>query len=357
MVVMGQLGRGKSSLVKSYLWRMAAFGRKAWVFDVKGEYAGLAEAFGVAPFSLRPGGPIRLNPLETGRAGAEEDDREIFQRQLGLLSAVAEQSLGRGLDPAEHAACGEALRASARTTAQPTLPAVVDALLEPAPEAARRLFTDPARLAGESRSVALALRRMVHGDLAGIFDGPTTPGLDLSGDLVVMDLSAISAAARGLVMTCATAHLQTRLSRFDGAKRIVVVEEAWRMLSDLGVARWSQAAWKLARQYGVQYVAVMHSLTDLEASGAAGSEQARLATGLLHDVETRVVYGQPDSAVATTRDLLGLADTEAALLPTLGKGVALWKVGARSFLVQHRLGRSEMAIVDTDAAMTDTTPR
>lgn len=67
--------------------------------------------------------------------------------------------------------------------------------------------------------------------------------------------------------------------------------------------------------------------------------------------ETRVVYGQPDSEVASTRSLLGLSDTEAGLLPRLSKAVALWKVGQRSFLVQHRLGRREWALVDTDAMM------
>jgi hypothetical protein len=31
--------------------------------------------------------------------------------------------------------------------------------------------------------------------------------------------------------------------------------------------------------------------------------------------------------------------------------VALWKVGQRSFLVEHRLAQEEAALVDTDAAM------
>ena len=42
MVVFGQIGRGKSSFVKSYLWRQAVFGRSAWVVDPKGEYGPLA---------------------------------------------------------------------------------------------------------------------------------------------------------------------------------------------------------------------------------------------------------------------------------------------------------------------------
>jgi len=39
------------------------------------------------------------------------------------------------------------------------------------------------------------------------------------------------------------------------------------------------------------------------------------------------------------------------LLPHLRRGWALWKVGQRSFLVQHRLSSFEREIVDTDARM------
>ena len=66
MVVFGQIGRGKSSFVKTFLWRQAVFGRRAWVVDPKGEYGDLADAWGVRPVALRPGGAIRLNPLDRG---------------------------------------------------------------------------------------------------------------------------------------------------------------------------------------------------------------------------------------------------------------------------------------------------
>ena len=49
--------------------------------------------------------------------------------------------------------------------------------------------------------------------------------------------------------------------------------------------------------------------------------------------------------------LLGLSSTEAEIVPHLRRGVALWKVGSRSFLVEHRLSPAEGAIVDTDARM------
>jgi len=117
------------------------------------------------------------------------------------------------------------------------------------------------------------------------------------------------------------------------------------------VARWLQSSWKLSRAWGVANVAVLHRLSDLTATGSAGSEQVRLAEGLLADSETRVVYGQPPDEVARAGELLGLSTTEAELLPRLQRGVALWKVGRRSFLVQHVLSPSERALVDTDQRM------
>ena len=405
MVVFGQIGRGKSAFVKSYLWRQAVFGRCAWVVDPKGEYGALARTWGVQPVALRPGGPVRLNPLEpvplpairarahggaaaaaavgaggagAGVAGANATGAD--RRQGELLASLAVACLGRDLLPRERVAIDLALDTLARRGGVPTLPAVVDALLGPEPDAARSIRTDVATLLEDGRDVALELRRMVHGDLRGMFDGPTTPGLDLSGPLVVLDLSALyGSPALGILMTCATAWLQSALAArqlaargaweppipaADGGDRfpigtgqvLVVVDEAWAILANLGIARWLQASWKLSRAHGVANVAVLHRLSDLRAVGASGSEQVGLAEGLLSDSEIRVVYAQSPGEVARSAELLSLSPTEAELLPQLRRGVALWKVGNRSFLVQHLLGRSERALVDTDAAMRRDTP-
>jgi hypothetical protein len=81
-----------------------------------------------------------------------------------------------------------------------------------------------------------------------------------------------------------------------------------------------------------------------------------LAQGLLSDSETRVIYAQPHGEVARSADLLGLTSTEAALVTQLHRGTALWKVGRRSFLVQHHLSSHERWLVDTDGAMSPTGP-
>ena len=359
MVVFGQIGRGKSAFVKTYLWRQAVFGRRAWVVDPKGEYGALAAAWGVRPVALRPGGGVRLNPLDPGPGtewapGTDEGDR----RQVELLASLAAACLGRTLNPRERVAVDLALGAVGRRAGVPTLPAVVEALLDPSPEAAASIRTDRTTLVEDGRDVALELRRLVHGDLRGMFDGPTTRGLDLSGPLVVLDLSALyNSAALGVLMACATAWLQAALARqaaagaVGAAHVLVVVDEAWAILANLGVARWLQASWKLSRAYGVANVAVLHRLSDLHSVGGAGSEQVGLAEGLLADSETRVVYAQPPGEVARAAELLSLSETEADLLTQLRRGVGLWKVGRRAFLVEHLVGPSEHTLVDTDRAM------
>jgi len=364
MVVFGQIGRGKSAFVKTFLWRQAVFGRRSWVVDPKGEYGDLAAAWGCRPVALRPGGAVRLNPLDPGpehEGGVIDGEGSTARRQMELLTSLASACLGRNLLPRERAALGAALATAAARAGVPTVPRVVEAMLSPTADSAASLRTELRDLLEDGRDVALELRRLVHGDLAGMFDGPTTPGLDLSAPLVVLDLSALyTSAALGILMACATAWLQAALARTasagggsDGWSRqlFLVVDESWAILSNLGVARWLQSSWKLSRAFGVSNVAILHRVTDLHSVGASDSEPVALAKGLRADSETRVVYAQSPGELAVASDLLSLSSTEAALLPQLRRGVALWKVGQGSFLVQHRLSNLERSLVNTDGAM------
>ncbi len=341
MVVMGQIGRGKSAFIKSYLWRQSLLGRQAWVIDPKGEYSGLARASGVEPLRLEPAGSLRLNPLDLGGSRAE------------LLEALLEGSWGRPLSPRERASLDVAIEAAGEGDGPPTIPLVMEALLSPRPQAARALCTDVRTLQEDGRDMALELRRLVHGDLAGMFDAPTTPGVDLSGPLVVLDLSPLyHSEALGILMTCALAWLAAFLAGGPGRQRLFVVDEAWAILARPGVARWLQASWKLSRAWGVANVAVVHHASDLAAAGNDGSEATKAAQGLLADSETVVVYAQPPGEVESSAAWVGLTGAEAALLPLLRRGVALWKVGRESFLVEHVMSDAERAMTDTDAEMT-----
>jgi type IV secretory pathway VirB4 component len=347
-IVLGKLGQGKSSLVKTLLWRMLLFGRRAFVLDVKREYGPLCDAVGVQPISLRPGGGVRLNPLAS---------RPEPHAQLELLRAVAIAATGGPLSQIEAGALREALSVvREHAEGEPTLPAIAAVLFEPTAEMAGQLMTTPQQLAADARRTALALQDLNHGPLRGMFDGPTASGLDLDAKLVVLDLHAVKdSAAVGILMACATAWMSALLARLaerPGRGRLInVADESWKIVQHTGLGEWFQSNFKLARQFGVMNVVVLHKLADLHAAGDAGSRAARIAEGLIADASTRIVYHQDESQVPLTRELLGLSETESRLIASLSAGQALWRVGSRPFVVQHYRSRFEALLTDTDAGM------
>ncbi len=347
-IVLGKLGQGKSSLVKTLLWRMMLFGRRAFVLDIKREYGPLCEAVGVKPISLIPGGGVRLNPLAS---------RPEEHAQLELLRAVAATAIGGPVSQIEAAALREALHAvRASGIDEPTLPDIAAVLFAPLTEMTERLRTTPERLVTDARRAALALQDLCEGPLRGMFDGPTTPGLDLDAKLLVLDLHAVrDSPAVGILMACATAWMSALLARMaerPGRERLInVSDESWKIVQHPGLGEWFQSNFKLARQFGVMNLVVLHKLADLQTVGDAGSRAARIAEGLIADASTRIIYHQDESQVPLTRSLLGLSESEAQLISILGAGQALWRVGSRSFVVQHYRSRLEAELTDTDTGM------
>jgi type IV secretory pathway VirB4 component len=174
---------------------------------------------------------------------------------------------------------------------------------------------------------------------------------------VVLDLHAVKdSPAVGILMACASAWMSAQLeetSKQPGRQRLInVADESWKIVQHTGLGEWFQSNFKLARQYGVMNVIVLHKLGDLQAAGDAGSRAARIAEGLIADASTRIVYHQDESQVPLTRALLGLSESEARLISMLSPGQALWRVGSRSFVVQHYRSRIETDMTDTDTGMT-----
>jgi hypothetical protein len=355
MLILGGIGYAKSALLKTYLFRQYVFGRQAWVIDVKGEYALLAEALGVKPIALAPGGETRLNPI-TRRGGRGT--------QLSLLRSVALASLRRDLSPEEDAGLRVALDTvnEEQGSREPTLPMVVDALLHPREamvEGVSAASTES--FAAANRDSALALQRLCEGDLRGMFDGATSEGIDLDAGLVVLDLSSMrDSGAIGILMTCAGAWQQATLldrkrrAQAEGRatpKVISIVEEVWKVANQIGVAEWLQENFKLCRAVGIQNILSAHKLTDFSAAGSDGSREARIVEGLIGDSGVKVIYLQGPDQRAPLRSQLGLTHTETELTMTLRLGEALWIVGQDSWLTHHQMSAQELDITYTDEQM------
>lgn len=349
MIVLGQLGKGKSALVKTYLSRQLLAGRRGFVLDPKGEYGPLAAAHQLPRLTLAPGGTDRLNPLD-----ADPDDPAgpdgVLRRRAGLVAALAGTGLGRGLSSEERSALTAACTG---LPPRPVLGDVVARLLDPSAAMAATLSTRPRALAAAVRPVALELRRLLTGDLAGIVDGPTTVELHPGGPGLVLDLSAsFGTDALPSVMVCAGTWLARTITAPDTRQRLLLVDEAWALLGGAATTGWLQAMSKLARRHGVQLITVVHRLSDLHAQADGGTATQAQAGGLLADAETRVVYAQSPGERRAAAELLDLSEAETDLVLRLPPHRALWRIGGRTAVVDHVLSAAEVELVDTDQRMT-----
>jgi len=344
LLILGQVGAGKSTLAKILCWSGAGLSaRHVAVLDPKGEYGALGEVCGFTHLRLVPGGDCRLDPLDiTGP--------NVSHRRGEIVSALAASVLGRELSATERAVvtlAGETAEVSSG------LVGVIDLVLSPTPAMATELRAGARQLAEGAREAGLELRRLVRGDLAGLFDGPSTVRLDPAGPGVVLDLSALysNPAVLGPTMVAAGAWLTETMAR-SARQHVLVLDETWAVLSDPGVGRWLRSTMKLARSLGASVVLVTHTLGDFAAVGAAGSEAARLAGALVADTASRAILAQPDAAVSDAVTTLGLGTEEALVLPRLGRGRAIWHVGTRQpVLVNHWVPPGLAAPLDTDARM------
>jgi DNA helicase HerA-like ATPase len=351
-LVLGESGNGKSSLTKSYLLRQLRFrDRQAVVLDAQGdegvgEWDRIAQALGVVPVRLEPGrhDGIRLNPL---------DPAITATGQLALLRTIVEVATGRPLD--ERA--GYSLKVAHAQVhdvigdqRQPLLPDVVAALRAPSVAAAAAMSVDSDELRRWGLDVALVLDRLVDGDLAGMFDGPTTAGINLTAPLIVFDLSRIdrNSVAMPILMAVVGVWLEHTWIRPDGVKRVLLVEEAWHIINSPFVAQLFQRLLKFGRRLGLSFVAVIHHLSDV-IDGAA----AREAAAILKMASTRTIYAQKAEEARATGRVLGLPRWAVEIIPTLPPGIGVWDVNGDVQVVKHLLTDAENPLVFTDHAMGD----
>jgi hypothetical protein len=353
----GQIGRGKSTLAKALASRYIAFGRRVYVpADPKGEWTTVSDALGGQVIQLGLSRQTRLNPLDEGPRPANMRDESwrplVEQRRMSLLAALAESTLGRPLRPVERTALDAALNIASKASATPMLPTIVDSLHAPSTAYAGSSI---AQLRTDGRDVAHALGRLVRGDLAGLFDGPSTVRFDPTQPIVSVDLSRISGSDTllGLIMTCTSAWIEAALQDPHGGQRLVVYDEAWRLLAQPLLLARMQAHWKLSRAWGLANLMIVHRLSDLDAVGDTGSQARGLAQGLLGDTATRILYNQPTDEATATGKVLGLTATQIRQLPDLSRGEGLWRVNQRAFVVRHMCTPRELELFDTNARMVD----
>lgn len=358
MLLLGQAGTGKSTLVKYLLGRVLSSNdgrcRRAEILDVRGEYAPLAAALGPARVRLAPGGPARLNPLDLGPVA------DLAERRRDVVETLAALSLGRHFATAERAALATAVgQLPLGPDGPPTLGHVVALLERPGAATGAPVAVDRAELADGARCVRVALAGLLD-ELGGALDGPTS-GVDGEDRDLVVDLRAfrfVPVAARA-VLVGATAWLDAysmeaadwlAAHSTDATQpwlRYRVLDEGWMATAEEHTAGYLHRSRMRNEAVGVANIVVVHRLDDLRWAPAVPGRPPAAGNALVAGAATRVVFRQSSGhGVDRLAEALGLDAEEATIVGHLALGGALWKAGAASAVRHHTPARDEWAFCE-----------
>ncbi|KAA2252478.1 ATP-binding protein [Solihabitans fulvus] len=383
MVVFGEPGRGKTSVVGALLLRMMPFGVKTLVSgDVKGEYSPLLRELGVTPIELGRGLRTRLNALDLGPLTARwagfgvarqrEEIAGVIGRWVMLLAALAEAA-GYRATVTDEMVLSTVLRTLLGVTdgysgLRPiTIPQVHHELAHPDQRLWREArFASARQFLDHCRGITDTLSNLITGPLAGLFDADTNFDLDWDAPIQSMDLERLRSRgdqAVAVALTClgSWSSMATDLQA-DGDLRIVVRDEVWRQMRlGLRAVQSVDADLRLSRKDRKIQILVMHKPSDPLTVGAAGSQEVTIAKDLLALCSTRVLFGQSTRVASELTEDFALNEKEDAA--TTGwamerPGRALWKVENRpGYKVQAVLSSIERRLFDTNAQLRPTPAR
>ena len=329
-VVLAKSGAGKSYLTKLEALRSLYRGIEVLAVDPDGEYRRMTEAAGGAYVALGASG-VRLNPLDLAGEPDALTRRALFVHVL--VEVMAGESLAgearAALDRAVVGAYQQAgITADPRTHRRPAplLRDLVAVLGQDTDAAARRL--------------AAGLAPYVTGSWRGLFDGPTTTRPE--GHLVVFGLRELPEELAAIGTMLALDAIWRQVTDRRWRRRLVLVDEAWRLLRDPAGARFLWRLAKSARKHWCGLTTVTQDIEDL-----LGTE---LGTAVIANAATQVLLGQAPQAVAALAEAFRLSEGERAFLVGARKGEGILVAGTERVAFQAVASPAEHRLITSDPA-------
>lgn len=258
-VVAGTSGSGKSVLTQELVTSVLATGGRVWVFDIGKSYetcVELAQGQFVDFESVRG---LCLNPLDM----MGEDPSETLDEVAQIVAAMANGSAPMEMTAMELVkGCIGAVVKKAR--AENRTPLLTDLVVELM--AAR----DPAL-----HDVAVRLSPFAAGGrFSRWFEGAAS--VNFASPLVVLEMEALAnkpVLQSAVLLILIMRILQEIRTRPRSEKKLIVIDEAWRLLTGeaAGFIEW---ACRTLRKYGAGIVCVSQSMEDFRVSGTARAVRA-----------------------------------------------------------------------------------
>jgi hypothetical protein len=327
-IVLGQTGKGKTMFTGAEMARCFMRGIRVLGVDPLGDYRRLVETLGGTYVELGAG--TGINPFALGETRTEA----AFVGKLALVGRLVTAMAG-GLSRDERPALDRALRStyeaagigpdpSTHDRRPPALPGLVEQLSE---------IRDGQRLAQR-------LERWATGSLASIFAADA--GLPQDERLLVVGLDAIGDPDVRAVAQLAALSVLWDAIRRDRKRKLVVVDETWKVMRQPSGAEFVEELARSARHY--------HAGLQLATQDIAEFLRSDYGEAIVKQCDIRVLLGQTPEGVDALARYFDLTAAERRSLLHARPGEGLLFVGQSHVAFEARVSKREYEWLTTRPA-------
>ncbi len=254
MVVFATSGAGKSYAVKLEVLRSLMFGVDIIIIDPEMEYMHLSEAVGGTYVNISLSSESKVNPFDLPRpVGQQISTEDVIRSAVITLKGLIRVMFG-SLTPQEDSIMDRALLetyAKKDITAESDLSAIDPPIMQD--------LLDILEGMEGAENLALKLRKFTEGTFAGLFNSPTN--VNMQNQLVVFSVRDLEDELRPMAIYNLINYIWN-VVRSERKKRILVIDEAWWLMTHEDSAKFIYALVKRARKYYLGVTTITQDVND-----------------------------------------------------------------------------------------------
>ncbi len=254
MVVFATSGAGKSYAVKLEVLRSLMLGIDVIVIDPEMEYEHLAAAVGGTYINISLASESKVNPFDLPRpVGQQISTEDIIRSAVITIKGLLRIMLGT-VTPIEDSILDRALL---ETYAKKDITSTTD-LTTAEPPVMQDLLDVLEGMTGADVLV-LKLQKFTDGTFAGLFNSPTN--VNVNNQLVIFSVRDLEDELRPMAIYTLVNYIWN-LVRSEQKKRVLIIDEAWWLMSHEDSAKFIYALVKRCRKYYLGVTTITQDVND-----------------------------------------------------------------------------------------------
>ncbi len=332
MVVFATSGAGKSYAVKLEVLRSLMMGTDVIIIDPEMEYAHLSEAVGGTYINISLAAESKVNPFDLPRpVGQQVSTEDIIRSAVITLKGLIRIMFGSLTAPEDSIMD----RALLETFAKKDITADSD-LATVEPPIMQDLLDVLEGMEGAD-TLALKLKKYTEGTFAGLFNSPTT--VNMNNQLVVFSVRDLEDELRPMAMYTLINYIWN-IVRSERKKRLLVIDEAWWLMTHEDSAKFIYALVKRCRKYYLGVTTISQDVNDFLRSPYG---QAIVTNSAL-----QLLLRQSPAAIDNIQKIFLLTDGEKYLLLESAVGEGIFFAGSKHAAIKVVASYTEDQLITSD---------